>query len=163
MPATAARRGRTLSAVPAPLQRRYHAALALVSGPPADATSAATQLEHEGRSDGEDPGRCGITLAARTAPMNAAPAGSDQGAPGRGRVVAVFGGTGFLGRRVVRRLLGHGFRVRAISRHHERAPSLLGPDGAGAEAVGADVHDEASVASALAGASGAVNAVGLYA
>ena len=95
--------------------------------------------------------------------MTAAPAGSGQGGPGRGRVVAVFGGTGFLGRRVVRHLLGHGFRVRAISRHHERAPSLLGPDGAGAEAVGADVRDEAAVASALAGASGAVNAVGLYA
>jgi NADH dehydrogenase len=52
--------------------------------------------------------------------------------------------------------------VRVISRRPERAPSLLGPDGMGAEAVGADVHDEASVASALAGAFGAVNAVSLY-
>src|SRR5215213_5986448 len=95
--------------------------------------------------------------------MTAAPAGSGQGGPGRGRVVAVFGGTGFLGRRVVRHLLGHGFRVRAISRHPERAPSLLAPDGAGAEAVGADVRDEAAVASALAGAAAGVNAVGLYA
>ena len=94
--------------------------------------------------------------------MNATPAGSGQGAPGRGRVVAVFGGTGFLGRRVVRHLLGHGFRVRVASRHPERAPSLLGPDVADLEAVGADVHDEASVASALAGAFGAVNAVSLY-
>ena len=94
--------------------------------------------------------------------MTATPAGSGQGAPGRGRTVAVFGGTGFLGRRVVRHLLGHGFRVRVASRHPERAPSLFGPDGAGAEAVGADVHDEASVASALAGAFGAVNAVSLY-
>ena len=87
--------------------------------------------------------------------MTAAPAGSGQGGPGRGRAVAVFGGTGFLGRRVVRHLLGHGFRVRVASRHPERAPSLLGPDGAGVETVGADVHDEASVASALAGAFGA--------
>ncbi len=78
--------------------------------------------------------------------MIAAPAASGQGAPGRGRVVAVFGGTGFLGRRVVRHLLGHGFRVRVASRHPERAPSLLGPDGAGAEVVGADVRDEVSVA-----------------
>ena len=76
----------------------------------------------------------------------------------------VFGGTGFLGRRVVRHLLGRGFRVRVASRHPERAPSpLLGPDGAAAEAIEADVHHEASVASALAGAFGAVNAVGLYA
>ena len=94
--------------------------------------------------------------------MIAAPAASGQGAPGRGRVVAVFGGTGFLGRRVVRHLLGHGFRVRVASRHPERAPSLLGPDGAGAEVVRADVHDEASVASALASAFGAANAVSLY-
>ena len=96
--------------------------------------------------------------------MTAAPAGSGQGGPGRGRTVAVFGGTGFLGRRVVRRLLGYGFRVRVASRHPERAPPPPpGPDGAGAEAVGADVRDEAAVASALAGASAAVNAVGLYA
>jgi uncharacterized protein YbjT (DUF2867 family) len=94
--------------------------------------------------------------------MNATPPGSGQGAPRRGRVVTVFGGTGFLGRRVVRHLFGHGFRVRVASRHPERAPSLLGPDVADLEAVGADVHDEASVASALAGAFGAVNAVSLY-
>ena len=94
--------------------------------------------------------------------MTAAQAASGQGAPGRGRAVAVFGGTGFLGRRVVRHLLGRGFRVRVASRHPERAPALPGPDGAGAESVGADVHDEASVASALVGASAAVNAVGLY-
>ena len=52
--------------------------------------------------------------------------------------------------------------VRVASRHPERAPSLLGPDGAGAEMVEADVQDEASVASALAGAFGTVNAVSLY-
>ena len=95
--------------------------------------------------------------------MTVTPAGSGQGAPSRGRVVAVFGGTGFLGRRVVRHLPGRGFRVRVASRHPERAPSPLGPEGEGAEAVRADVRDEGAVASALAGASGAVNAVALYA
>src|SRR5215204_420745 len=39
------------------------------------------------------------------------------------RLIAVFGGTGFLGRCVVRHLLGHGFEVRAASRHPERVPS----------------------------------------
>jgi NADH dehydrogenase len=92
----------------------------------------------------------------------AAPTGSGQGASGRGRVVTVFGGTGFLGRRVVRHLLEHGFDVRITSRRPERAPSLPAPNRAGAEAVRADVHDEASVAAALLGAFGAVNAVGLY-
>jgi NADH dehydrogenase len=94
--------------------------------------------------------------------MTAAPTGSGQGAPGQGRVVTVFGGTGFLGRWVVRHLLDHGFSVRVTSRHPERAPSRLAPDRSGAEAVGADVHDEASVAAALGGAFGAVNAVSLY-
>ena len=76
------------------------------------------------------------------------------------RLVTVFGGTGFLGRRVVRHLLDHGFQVRAASRHPERAGSA--PDVAGPEAAKADVHDESSVAAALLGACGAVNAVSLY-
>jgi NADH dehydrogenase len=77
-------------------------------------------------------------------------------------VVTVFGGTGFLGRRVALHLLDHGFAVRITARHPERAPPLLAPDRAGAVAVRADVHDAASVAAALAGAFAAVNAVSLY-
>ena len=87
---------------------------------------------------------------------------SEHDTPGRGRVATVFGATGFLGHRVVRHLLDRGFRVRAASRHPERVPSLLGPDGVGTEAIGADVHDEAALAAALAGAYGVVNAVSLY-
>ena len=93
-----------------PAPRQYHGALALVSGPPAGATSAATRLEHEGRSDGEHTSLCRITSAARAAAMTAAPTGSGQGGPTRGRTVVVFGGTGFLGRRVALHLLGHGFQ-----------------------------------------------------
>ena len=74
----------------------------------------------------------------------------------------MLGGTGFLGRRVVRHLLDRGFRVRAAARHPERVPPLFGPNEMGAEAVGADVHDEASVVEALADAYGAVNTVSLY-
>jgi NADH dehydrogenase len=48
------------------------------------------------------------------------------------------------------------------SRHPERIPSLVGPDGAKAEAITVDVHDDASVATALAGTQAAVNAVSLY-
>ena len=94
--------------------------------------------------------------------MTAAPEGSGQGAQGTGRIVTVLGGTGFLGRRVVGHLLDLGFRVRATARHPERAQSLFGPHMVGAEAVGADVHDEASVAAALADADAVVNAVSLY-
>lgn len=72
------------------------------------------------------------------------------------RQVTVFGGTGFLGRHVVRHLAEHGFKVRVASRHPGR-----GDDGR-LEAVQADVHDDRSTAAALVGAYGAVNAVSLY-
>jgi NADH dehydrogenase len=73
----------------------------------------------------------------------------------------VFGGTGFLGRRIVRHLLDHGFRVRIASRHPERVGSAFRPD-AGSETATVDVCDETSVPAALFGACGAVNAVSLY-
>ena len=87
---------------------------------------------------------------------------SDQDILGRGRVVTVFGATGFLGHRVVRHLLDRGFRVRAASRHPKRVSSPLRPDAMGKEAIEADAHDEASLATALGGAYGVVNALGLY-
>src|SRR6202022_3858194 len=78
------------------------------------------------------------------------------------RTVTVFGGTGFLGRRIVRHLRSHGFPVRAASRHPDRGRRLFGPDGPQLQSVGANIHDERSVAEALAGAYGVVNAVSLY-
>jgi uncharacterized protein YbjT (DUF2867 family) len=78
------------------------------------------------------------------------------------RTVAVFGGTGFLGRRVVRHLRRCGFSVRIVSRHPDRADGLFALDDPQLQSVEADIHDEQSVAHALAGAYGAVNAVSLY-
>ena len=78
------------------------------------------------------------------------------------KLVTVFGGTGFLGRRVVRYLLEHDFIVRAASRHPERAKSTFGSDIPGHVAIRADIHDNDAIAAALAGASAAVNAVSLY-
>jgi uncharacterized protein YbjT (DUF2867 family) len=78
------------------------------------------------------------------------------------RTVTVFGGTGFLGHRIVRRLRSHGFPVRIASRHPDQGHRLFGPDDPQLQSVGADIHDERSVADALAGAYGAVNAVSLY-
>lgn len=75
-------------------------------------------------------------------------------------IVTVFGGTGFLGRRVVRCLLERNIGVRVATRHSQRTRELFG--NANVEPVDADVHDERSVAEALAGAQGAVNAVSLY-
>jgi NADH dehydrogenase len=79
-----------------------------------------------------------------------------------GRVVTVFGGTGFLGRRVVDHLRKHGFFVRIASRHARRSRDLFGPDGPQFQSVEADIRDPHAVAQALAGAFAAVNAVSLY-
>jgi uncharacterized protein YbjT (DUF2867 family) len=79
-----------------------------------------------------------------------------------GRTVTVFGGTGFLGRRVVRHLRSRGFPVRIASRHPDRAHRQFGPDDLQLRSVAANIHDERSVADALAGVYGVVNAVSLY-
>jgi len=78
------------------------------------------------------------------------------------RVVTVFGGTGFLGPRVVRHLRKHDFSVRIASRHPDRSRRLFGSGDPQLQAVGTDVHDERTVVDALANAYGAVNAVSLY-
>lgn len=80
-----------------------------------------------------------------------------------GRIVTVFGGTGFLGGRIVKRLLAKGFYVRAASRHPRRAARLFASDEKAApEAVEADILDASSVARAMAGSHAVVNAVSLY-
>jgi NADH dehydrogenase len=83
-------------------------------------------------------------------------------APRTDRIVVVFGGTGFLGRRIVRRLRQRDFFVRIASRHPNRGRRLFGPDDPRLQSIAADIHDERSVADALAGAYGVVNAVSLY-
>src|SRR5712675_1010919 len=79
-----------------------------------------------------------------------------------GRTVTVFGGTGFLGRRIVRHLRYHEFPVRIASRHPDRGHSQFGLDDPQLQFLEANIHDERSVADALAGAYGVVNAVSLY-
>lgn len=78
------------------------------------------------------------------------------------RKVTVFGATGFLGRRVVLHLLDHGFEVRAASRHPERGAQVFRNWSSRLEVVGADVGDDRSVISAVAGAFAVVNSVSLY-
>src|SRR5258707_1242111 len=79
-----------------------------------------------------------------------------------GRTVTVFGGTGFLGRRIVRHLRYREFAVQIASRHPGRGHRQFGPDDPQLQSVEANIHDERSVADALAGAYGVVNAVSLY-
>jgi uncharacterized protein YbjT (DUF2867 family) len=78
------------------------------------------------------------------------------------RTFTVFGGTGFLGRRVVRQLRKRGFSVRIASRHPDRSDRLFALDDPQLQSVEADIHDERSVARALSGSYGVVNAVSLY-
>jgi uncharacterized protein YbjT (DUF2867 family) len=78
------------------------------------------------------------------------------------RTVTVFGGTGFLGRRVVRHLRASKFAVRMASRHPDQGYRLFGADDPQVQSVQAAIQDERSVADALAGAYGAVNVVSLY-
>ncbi len=79
-----------------------------------------------------------------------------------GRTVTVFGGAGFLGRRIVRHLRYREFPVRIASRHPDRGHSQFGPDDPQLQFLEANIQDERSVADALAGAYGVVNAVSLY-
>ena len=79
----------------------------------------------------------------------------------RGKAI-VFGGTGFLGRRVVQCLLERDFSVRIASRHPERTGVLFPGPRLGIESIYADINDDRSVAAAVAGVGGVVNAVSLY-
>jgi uncharacterized protein YbjT (DUF2867 family) len=77
--------------------------------------------------------------------------------------VSVFGGTGFLGRRLVRRLVAEGATLRIAVRSPDRARSVLGAADLDRVTVSrADVRDQASVAAAVAGVDAVVNAVSTY-
>ena len=75
----------------------------------------------------------------------------------------VFGGTGFLGRRIVRHLHDAGFVIRIASRHPERAQPILANVSSRIGTVHADINEDGPVAGAVRGASAVVNAVSLYA
>lgn len=75
-------------------------------------------------------------------------------------IVSVFGGTGFLGRTLVRRLAAEGWSVRAVSRRG--GPVSTSEPRVSVQPFRADIRDDAAVAAALTGARAAVNAVGLY-
>ncbi len=77
--------------------------------------------------------------------------------------VTVFGGSGFLGREIVKRLAAEGHTVRVAVRHPERAAFLeeFGQDDQ-VERVRADVWDEPTVTRAVEQSSAVINTVGHY-
>ena len=77
--------------------------------------------------------------------------------------VVVFGGAGFLGRRLVHRLTAEGMTVRVAVRHPDLARiELRSMAFDRISVVPADVRDQASVAAAIAGANAVVNTVSAY-
>jgi NADH dehydrogenase len=80
----------------------------------------------------------------------------------RGRIVTVFGGTGFLGRRIALHLRQQGVRVRIASRHPDRWRGRFGADDPEIQLLATDIHDGQSIAAAMRDAYGAVNATSLY-
>ena len=79
-----------------------------------------------------------------------------------GQVVTVFGGTGFIGRPIVRHLHASGFAIRIATRHPDRARLPASGNGSDIVSLHADVNDDGLVAAALSDAWAVVNAVSLY-
>jgi len=82
----------------------------------------------------------------------------------RYRVATVFGGTGFIGRHLIRRLARTGVVIRVPSRHPGSA-TFLRTTGAVGQIVpiATDIHDDASVAAAVQGSDLVINLIGILA
>lgn len=80
----------------------------------------------------------------------------------RNRVITVFGGTGFIGRHLVRRLAAQGARVLVISRNPSRGTHLQPMGRVGQILVERiELGSERALAAALAGSSSVVNLIGI--
>lgn len=78
------------------------------------------------------------------------------------RVITILGGTGFLGRYVVRRLAKDGFRLRIVSRNPNDSLELITAGHVGQIALLAgDINDPKSYAKALKGSYAVINLVGI--
>ncbi len=79
------------------------------------------------------------------------------------KLVTIFGGSGFLGRYIARRMAKEGWRVRVAVRRPNEA-IFVRPYGAvgQVEPVLANIRDDASVAAAISGADAVVNCVGTF-
>lgn len=78
------------------------------------------------------------------------------------KLAVVFGGSGFLGRHIVRALANDGWRIRVAVRHPNTAHFLKPMGRVGSiQIVKTNINDEASVEAAMQGADAAVNLVGI--
>jgi uncharacterized protein YbjT (DUF2867 family) len=81
----------------------------------------------------------------------------------RSGLVTVFGGTGFIGRHLVRRLAARDLRIRVVSRNWRVHGRVLQPMGDVGQIVGgpADLSSEAALAQLLAGSDAVINLIGI--
>jgi NADH dehydrogenase len=80
----------------------------------------------------------------------------------QGKIITVFGGSGFIGKAVVRALAKAGFRVRVCSRNAMSAYDLkMGGDVGQIQIMRCDVRRDSDVEAALKGALGFVNLIGI--
>jgi dihydroflavonol-4-reductase len=80
-------------------------------------------------------------------------------------LIAVTGGTGFLGAHTVARLLAGGHRVRLLARDPARVPAALGPlcpDLSTVDVVAGDVTDAGAATRLVSGAEAVLHAAGVY-
>ena len=79
------------------------------------------------------------------------------------KLVTIFGGSGFVGRYIARRMAKQGWRVRVACRRPNEA-LFVRPYGVvgQVEPVFCNIRDDASVAAAMAGADAVVNCVGTF-
>ncbi|MCA1444256.1 complex I NDUFA9 subunit family protein [Ensifer sp. IC4062] len=82
--------------------------------------------------------------------------------PADENLVTVFGGTGFLGRRIVSSLLDKAVVVRAVSRHPHKTKLDNASGKRPSQQVEADIMDPSSMAATVVGSRAVVNAVSLY-
>ena len=79
------------------------------------------------------------------------------------KLVTIFGGSGFVGRYIARRMAKEGWRVRVACRRPNEALFVRSYGAVGqVEPVFCNIRDDASVRAALAGAQAAVNCVGTF-
>ena len=75
--------------------------------------------------------------------------------------VLVTGATGFIGREIVRQLLGDGRVVRALVRNPVRAVTSFEPNAAPQELIPGNIHDTASLRSAMRDVDAVIHVVGI--
>src|SRR4051794_5866493 len=131
--------------------------------PPSGKRQARTAMRHGVKATRRRPRRTRNSPSRSTGKQSRGRADRNRGAAiSAPPTVAVFGGTGFLGRNIVAHLRTKGLAVRVVARHPEHAERIFGEPRPDLSYQAGDLLDERSTAAAIAGAHTVVNAVSLY-